>query len=343
MHGFVRNLVTEWRRLELPFEGETLIVAVSGGADSVSLLLGVYDLVKREKLKHRIVAAHFNHGLRDGGSDADEEFVRELATRLDVEFAVGHGNISKKGNLEQNARDARYNFLKQTAANLQAFAILTGHTVNDQAETFLINLIRGSGAEGLAGMRAVRSFEFQVPNSESKSKNSELGTRNSKLKLIRPLLIWAKRTDTEAFCHELGVEYRYDTMNEDTAFKRVRIRKILLPLLLDFNPKIIETLANTATLMQNLPQTGAAGNQLPPPDELILSEVKSLPKEEVGDAIRAWLKHHRGTTRQLQLKHIQAVERLIFSDKSGRMAELPGGNVTKSDGKLIYKENKVEN
>ena len=95
--------------------------------------------------------------------------------------------------------------------------------------------------------------------------------------------------------------------------------------------------------MQNLPQTGAAGNQLPPPDELILSEVKSLPKEEVGDAIRVWLKHHRGTTRQLQLKHIQAVERLIFSDKSGRMAELPGGNVTKSDGKLIYKENKVEN
>lgn len=336
MHGFVRNLITEWRRHDLPFEGETLVMAVSGGADSVSLLLGISDLVRQNKLQHRIVAAHFNHGLRDGESDADEEYVRRLATDLNVELAVGHGNVSKLGNLEQNARDARYEFLTQTAKNLQAFAVLTGHTVNDQAETFLINLLRGSGVDGLSGMKAVRSFEVQGPGYEPDLKNPDL-------KLIRPLLTWAKRIDTEAYCRDSGVEYRYDTMNEDTTFKRVRIRKILLPLLEDFNPKIIETLANTANLMQNLAGEALSRNQSSTTNEIHLWEIRSLQKEDVCDAIRIWLVGRRGSARQMGLKHIQAVQRLIFSEKSGRMVELPGGIVMKSGGKLIYKENKVEN
>ena len=340
MQGFVRNLITEWRRLELPFAGETVIVAVSGGADSVSLLLGLNELKKSSKLNLSIVAAHFNHQLRGAESDADEEFVRHLTTELGIGLDLHREHIPNEGNLEQNARNARYKFLAGAARNLNAFAVLTGHTVNDQAETFLMNLIRGSGPGGLAGMRTVRSFEFRVPGSESAASNSELGTRDSELLLIRPLLSWAKRIDTEAFCRDLGVEYRYDTMNDDTAFKRVQIRKILLPLLEDMNPKIVETLANTASLMQNLT---VEGNHLPPTDELVLGEIKLLPKTELYDAIRTWLRQHRGNTRRLQLKHIQAVERLVFSEKSGRTIELPGGSVTKTGGKLLYKENKVEN
>ena len=129
-------------------------------------------------------------------------------------------------------------------------------------------------------------------------------------------------------------------MNDDTAFKRVQIRKILLPMLEDMNPKIVETLANTASLMQNLT---TKGNHLPPTDELILGQIRSLPKPELYVAIRSWLRQHRGDTRRLQLKHIQAIERLVFSEKSGRTVELPGGKVVKSAGKLLYKENKVEN
>lgn len=166
MHKFVRNLITEWRRLDLPFEGGTVLVAVSGGADSVSLLLAIHDLIQRKKLGHRIVAAHFDHGLRGAESDADATFVRELTTKLGNELVLKHGKVAAKGNLEQNARDARYAFLTETAQNLDAFAVLTGHTINDQAETFLLNLIRGSGIAGLAGMRAKRSFEFRVSSSE---------------------------------------------------------------------------------------------------------------------------------------------------------------------------------
>ena len=328
MHSFVRNLITEWRRLKLPFTGGTIVVAVSGGADSVSLLLAIADLTKRKKLGHRIVAAHFNHKLRGAESDSDEGFVRDLATRLGIELAIGHGDLLQTGNLEQNARDARYQFLRETAAKLKAFGVLTGHTVNDQAETFLLNLIRGSGPDGLAAMRGVR----------------DLGAdENSDIRLIRPLLTWAKRIETESFCRDLGVEYRYDTMNEDTAFKRVRIRKILLPLLEDMNPKIVETLANTANLMQNLSNTQATRNRSRDADELTLGEVRTLAKPELYDAIRSWLRQHRGTTRQLELKHIQAIERLILSEKSGKTAELPGGKVTKTAGKLVYDKNKVEN
>lgn len=322
----------------MPFGDETIIVAVSGGADSISLLLAMHDL--REKLSNRLVAAHFNHKLRGSESDADEAFVRSLTSKLKIELVVGHGDIPIKGNLEQNARDARYRFLSEAAKNMRAFAVLTGHTINDQAETFLLNLIRGSGPEGLSGMRAVRSFEFEIPGSEFQ--NQEPGTRTSELFLVRPLLAWARRSDTEGFCRELGVEYRYDTMNEDTAFKRVRIRKILLPLLEDFNPKIVETLANTATLMQQLPKSRAAGNRLDARDELFVTELKLLSEAELYDTIRSWLRLHRGSTRQLALKHIEAVARLILSTKSGRTVELPCGQVIKKGGRLVYKENRVE-
>ncbi len=351
MHKFVRNLITEWRRLKLPLAGETVIVGVSGGADSVSLLLALHELQKNSKLGHKIVAAHFNHLLRGAESDADEEFVVNLTTELGIGLVLHREHISTEGNLEQNARDARYAFLAEAAGNLHAFAILTGHTVNDQAETFLMNLIRGSGMDGLRGMRVVRPLESEkMIKGEGEKKTIDEADKSHHLTdspshplLIRPLLTWAKRINTEEYCHHLGVEYRYDTMNEDTAFKRVRIRKVLVPMLEDFNPKIIETLANTALLMQNLSDTTQTGNHLSAADELKLSEIKTLSQPELYTRIRSWLRLHRGSTRQLQLKHIQAIERLVMSPKSGRIAELPGGRVIKTSGKLLYEENKVEN
>src|SRR5205085_3745683 len=127
---------------------------------------------------------------------------------------------------------------------------------------------------------------------------------------------------TEGFCRDVGVEYRYDTMNEDTAFRRVRIRKVLLPLLEDLNPNIVETLANTAALMPTRPpDNGTAA----PGDGLSIAELKQLPQADIYGEIRTWLARHRGGTRALGLKHIQAVERLAFSTKSGRVAQLPGG------------------
>ncbi len=291
------------------------------------------------------MVAHFNHRLRDGASDADEGFVRGLTTDLGIELAVGKARIETAGNLEQNARRARYDFLYSTARNVDAFAVITGHTMNDQAETVLMNLIRGSGPDGLAGMRPVRSMAGEALSSLPNAENAKpkLPLASPEIKLVRPLLNWALRGQTEAYCHDLGVEYRYDTMNEDTAFRRVRIRKILLPLLEDFNPRIVETLGNTAKLMQNLSSDPTSLNENAPADELTLEEIRSVSTNERSALIRSWLKRHRGSTRQLQMKHMESIERLVFSTKSGRAAELPGGRVVKKNGNLVYEENKVEN
>jgi len=332
VHTFVRHLITEWRRLKLPTSDITVVAAVSGGADSVSLLLAVDDLIKLGKLKVRLVAAHFNHGLRDGESDADQEFVRQLTIKRGIELAIGKGTIPVDGNLEQNARDHRYSFLTDVAGDVNAFAVLTGHTVNDQAETFLMNLIRGSGPHGLAGMPSVRPLKKTADDGELS------------VSLIRPLLTWAMRKQTEGFCRDSGVEPRYDTMNEDTAFKRVRIRKVLLPLLEEMNPNIVATLAATAGLMAHgLPPAKAIEPAAAMPS-IEIKSLKKLSEPEVYASIRGWLREMRGTTRQLQLKHIEAVVRLAFSTKSGKKAELPGGGrVRRSGGMLTFEKNKVEN
>ena len=338
MHKFVRNLLTEWRKLALPFDGETFVVAVSGGADSVGLALALDDLKARKKLNLRFVAAHFNHDLRGAESEKDAEFVKEITGKFDFELAFRKGKISKAGNLEQNARHARYEFLLETAENLHAYGILTAHTVNDQAETFLLNLIRGSGITGLSAMRPlITNYELRVTNEELKS---EIRNPKSEIALVRPLLSWATRSDTENFCHFRDVAYRRDSMNEDLSFKRVRVRKILLPLLKEFNPKIVETLAKTANLLQIeteiCPETEA---QKPKTDceYLQLKDLKARPKTALYQILREWLENNRGDLRQLDLKHIEAIERLIYSRKSGRLVELPGGDsVVKKNGKLFF-------
>jgi len=210
MHKFVRSLLTEWRKLGLPFSDETFVVAVSGGADSVSLALALNELERLGKLNLRFVIAHFNHNLRGEESDEDERFIRNFAENFDFELTCGkiqnpESKIENQiGNLEQNARLARYDFLRQTAENLRAFGILTAHTLNDQAETFLLNLIRGSGLEGLGGIKTIRDFELQIPDSDNEDLllKSEIQNLKSKILLVRPLLKWARREATENFCRE---------------------------------------------------------------------------------------------------------------------------------------------
>ncbi len=325
MDNFSRKLITEWRRLDLPSEGETVVVGVSGGADSISLLLALSELKEAGKLKNRIVAAHFNHKLRGDASDEDEAFVASITSSHKIEFARGRSKSKPESDIEQAARVERFAFLHSTAKAVGASLIVTAHTLNDQAETFLMNLIRGSGRQGLGAIRAVRPM------------SSDDGVR-----LVRPLLSWATRAETEAFCHNRGVEYRYDSMNEDTAFRRVRIRKILLPLLADFNPNIVEVLANTAFLLQNDGVNEPTENQEDIPDELTLASLVKLSEPELAETIRAWLAARRGNLRGLGLKHTQAIIRLVKSAKSGRLVEVPGGTVVKTGGRLAYRENVVE-
>lgn len=324
MHKFVRNLITEWRRLKLPMTDATAIIAVSGGADSVALLLAIADLRKRKKLGLRFVVAHFDHGLRGDESEADKAFVAALASDLGLEFNTKKGKLPASGNLEQNARKARYEFLLRTAAKHNAFAVLTAHTTNDQAETFLMNLLRGSGIDGLSAMPPVRTFD------------------GADVKLVRPLLRWATRDDTEGFCRASGVQYRSDAMNDDLLFTRVRIRKELIPILRTYNPQIVASLAGTAELISSTDQVPMVPEDLESPLELKI--LRSLPPADLNRVLREWIKINRGNLRGLNLKHIRAVERLVHSPKSGKTVELPGwALVVRSGGLLRFTNIKVEN
>jgi len=322
MHEFERKLVTEWRRLGLPQKGD-LVVAVSGGADSASLLCALEKLIREEKLDIRITVAHFNHQLRGDESDEDEKFVRGLCAEFEIPLAVGQMQEGLPGNLEQNAREARYDFLQSVAENVNAFAVATAHTVNDQAETFLQNLVRGSGLTGLGAMSPVRKFHS--------------ADKEGALNLIRPLLEWCTRDETVAYCSSREIEFRYDSMNEDLRFNRVRIRKVILPMLGDMNPQIIQTLARTAALIRSRAENEADKGHWQISETLKVSELRNLEEGELKEVIRRWLSFVRGGLRGVTSTHIRSVVNLITTTKSGRIAELPGkARVVKSRGKLVF-------
>ncbi len=323
--GFARKLGEELRRLSLDASGEAVVVAVSGGADSVALLLGIAELVEAGRVGLKITVAHLNHGLRGKDGAEDARWVKALAEELGVDFEIGRARVGQraraaKDNLEQVARRARYEFLKRAARKIGARIIFTAHTMDDQAETVLMRLMRGSGAEGLSGMEAVSVLD---------------GAEG--LLLVRPLVSWAKRTDTEKYCCERGVDFRVDEMNTDEHFTRVRVRRQLLPLMKKFNPRVVETISRTASLLaEDASALNASAAQLLLEASLYVEGSSELPALNVKvlseaplalrrRALRQWIAVGRGHLRRLELVHLRAVEGLLEGERGGRMVVLPGG------------------
>src|SRR2546421_2674434 len=239
LSAFARRLLSEWRRLELPTAEARIVVAVSGGADSTALLLACDELVKAQRLTLALTVAHLDHGLRGATSAADAAWVAQLARELEHDVVVEQAHVDEAAqatgdNLEQAARRARYAFLARVAHETQARAVLVAHTLDDQAETLLLALMRGSGAAGLGGMRAVRALD----------------EHNADVLLARPLLRWVRRAETVAYCRARGIEVRADALNEDERFARVRVRRRLVPLMETFNPRVVAALARTAELLR---------------------------------------------------------------------------------------------
>src|SRR6185503_13148440 len=215
---------------------ETIVVAVSGGADSTALLLAIEELKSHNKLYTAVCVAHLDHRLR-ASSSKDAKWVADLAAKLGFRSVIGRAKVAEHArangdNLEQAAREARYAFLERTAKRVSASYVLTAHTMDDQAETVLLRLMRGSGGYGLGGMDAVRPL-----------------AKNSSVKLVRPLL-WARRIDTEDYCRFRKTEFLSDEMNDDQTFARVRVRKQLLPLMQSFNNRVVEALSRTAAQLR---------------------------------------------------------------------------------------------
>jgi tRNA(Ile)-lysidine synthase len=336
---FARTLLREWRQLNLSDCGGTVVVAVSGGADSVALLIALDELVRAGKIKVEILIAHFNHKLRGAASNADARWVKLLAQQLRRRAVVSSSDIKRragknKENLEQTARRARYEFLARVAKAHQARLVLTAHTMNDQAETILLNLIRGSGSDGLRGIEPMRAL-----------------MKGSEIFLARPLLSWARRADTESLCRSQSIDYREDAMNSDESFSRVRVRNELLPLLETFNPRFIETVTRSAEILRddNVALEAAArrlldlasdvsDNNADRADKLRADLLLVAPVALRRRALRLWLSQHRGHLKRIEYAHILAIETLLNSRKSGREVELPGGaSAIRKEGMLHYR------
>jgi len=216
------------RRFNMLQKGDRVIVACSGGPDSVALLHLLNQI--KEKYDLKLIVAHINHKLRGQESDEDERFVKRLAQKLKLNFHTKSFDVTriakkKKLSIEEAAREVRYQYLNKLALRLKATKIALGHNADDQAETVLMRLIRGAGALGLTGMSIVRG------------------------KIIRPLLE-VKREEIEQFLKEEKLGFRIDSTNLRKEYLRNRIRLELLPYLKkNYNPKIIDTLNRTASIL----------------------------------------------------------------------------------------------
>ncbi|HZI17480.1 MAG TPA: tRNA lysidine(34) synthetase TilS [Pyrinomonadaceae bacterium] len=368
--GFARGLWDEWRRRGWPRQGRPAVVAVSGGVDSTALLLALDELTRSGCLALRLLVAHLDHGLRGEAGAVDARWVHELAGTLGYECLIGEARVGERAraerdNLEQAARRARYEFLARAARLAGAEVVLTAHTLDDQAETILLRLLRGSGAEGLGGMRVERELE-----------------KGGGIMLRRPLLAWARRAAAVDYCRGRGVVPRFDALNEDERFARVRVRRRLMPLLAEFNPRAAEALSRAASLLredadllgalaaelleearvETEPSTvrttanpGAGGpsaraggdSAVDEPEGGGLAASSSGPALRVEPlaaahvalrrrALRLWLEGARGDLRRIEAAHLLAVERLVFGARGGRVVELPGGLRVERRRKLLW-------
>ncbi|MBS1799572.1 MAG: tRNA lysidine(34) synthetase TilS [Acidobacteria bacterium] len=220
--------------------GDRICVAVSGGADSVALLLAVHEAnsAKRDALGAGISAVHVHHGIRTAAeSGADLTFVQDLCIQLDVPLHIHRADVPTRATenretLEEAAREVRYAFFRTLIASGHADSILTAHTLDDQAETVLMKLLRGAWTEGLSAIHPIVAVH-------------EPGQRSGKI--LRPLLA-TRRSEIESYLRSRNQPWQTDSTNADTAYTRNRIRHELLPQLRTFNPSIDQTLANLAEI-----------------------------------------------------------------------------------------------
>lgn len=280
------------RRYDMISPGDTVICALSGGADSVALLFSLYLL--KDKLGITLKAAHFNHQLRGEESDGDEAFVRRLCNQYDVELYVGQGSVTpgEKG-LEAAAREARYAFLESLPGK-----IATAHTAGDNAETVLLHLVRGTGLKGLGGIAPVRG------------------------RIIRPMLT-VTRQEVLEFLQEYALEYREDSSNGTDAFLRNRLRHHVMPLLEQENPRLATNLSDMALrlrldsdLLEELSRTEYPVN---------VTQLRAMHPARRARILERLLKD--SGVPEPEAEHISLAEKLVFSEKPSARASFPGGIV----------------
>jgi tRNA(Ile)-lysidine synthase len=296
-----------------------LLVAVSGGPDSVCLL---HVLVKLKKeLDIELHAVHLNHQLRGAESDTDAQYVFDLAQSLNVPVTIAKRDVAgyqarKHISLEEAAREVRYNFLAQTAKALGASQVAIGHTRDDHIETILMHLIRGSGTRGLQGLAPHVKWQ----------------TADAVITIVRPLLE-VSRKETQGYCQEYNLTPRLDSSNLSLSPLRNRIRLRLLPLLKSYNPRIANALLRTAHIAaDDVAFLEEAGDRLwhqvaqRRENTIILDKEPflTLPPALKRQVLRMSLEKLIGNLKDIEARHIEEIMNAL-SKPAGRSLSLPGG------------------
>ena len=292
-------------------DGKVVLIALSGGPDSVALLHAILALRDRKRGPSiRIAAAHLNHCIRGAEADRDEAFVRELCAMLGVELVIEQavGLTTATPNLEERARAARYAFLERTAARFGAAHIAIAHHADDQAETVLMRLLRGSGVQGLGAM-------------------AEYGPG----RLIRPLL-HLTRAEIMDYLKEIGARFVTDSSNRSTALVRNRVRHELIPMLeRDYAPGLRRRLAELASESRELNDftlTLAAKEcvgRMRANSRLDLTGFNALHPALQSALIREFIRVRIGDLRRFERAHIEAVRRLFAGAAPNTELNLPRG------------------
>ena len=313
MNPLLRRVAATIARYHMIAPGDTVLVAYSAGADSTALLHALVQL--RGKLGCTICACHIHHGLRERDADADAEHAACFAESLGVPFTSARADAcayakERKLSTETGARELRYQLLDQAAETHGATRIATGHTADDQAETVLLNLLRGAGPAGIAGMPPVRD------------------------NIIRPL-IGLTRADVEEYCHANGLAHRLDESNQDLRFTRNRIRHEILPALARIRPSVAAALCRLADLMREendyiSTQARTEADRL----ELHGDALDGLPVS-IGDfaglhhalqrrLARIAIARAKGDDRDIEMERVDALVDLLTAGRTGAAIHLPG-------------------
>ncbi len=325
----IHQVSTAIRKSRMIEPGDRILVALSGGPDSVALALVLDELRQRPSADFSIAFAHLNHRMRES-SNEDEAFCNRFASRHGIELVSARIDVTdearrKKRSPEEAARLARYRFLEQTAAQLGCHKIALGHTKNDQAETLLLRLLRGAAATGLGAMRPV------INN-----------------RLIRPLLEIERDTIID-FLKKRQAPYKLDPTNEDCSIARNRVRHEALPFLeQSFNPSLVDTLCRTAEVLRDeddwmeelasrslekLATTGAGKDEL----QLPVEALGNLHPAHARRVLRCALRTARGNLRAITARHLEDTSSLVLPGKSGKRIDLPGVVVERRFDRLIIR------
>ncbi len=312
----VRETVERYRLLK---RKDKILVAYSGGVDSTALLSVLFEL--RRYFGIDIFLGHFNHRLRTAALE-DERFVRNVAQRYSLPLFVGSEDVrrhakSKRLNLEEAGRTLRYAFLARTAQKIGDAKIATGHTMDDQAETFFMRLLRGSGLRGLGSISPIVEG-----------------------KIIRPLL-FVQRKDIEDYIRTKGLEFRVDESNRDRRFARNRVRLDLIPYIQEnYDPKIITRISKIVSILQEDENLLERLAQMETKERVIqrngkicldVKEMSVLPLGLARRVVRDFVTKVRGNLRGISFEEIQGILNL----KEGKSFHLKRDLALKRDRNMV--------